>query len=234
MLREWLAPMTVSAFVSRHLGRSPHARPGAAQRAVPWFDWEVLERVLASRPPDMLIASRGRLVDAPAPRDLAGLRQIMKAGLGVVIRKSERQDRQLADLAREFARDLPGEVHIQLYVTPAGTQTFGWHYDWEDVFIAQTVGSKDYHFRDNTVAADAPFSARPDFSCVRRETSPMFGALLIPGDWLYIPRRWWHLVRSLEDSLSISIGVLPHEARTAPSQPERHEPNHISAALEPG
>jgi ribosomal protein L16 Arg81 hydroxylase len=94
-------------------------------------------------------------------------------------------------------------------VTPAGTETFGWHYDWEDVFIAQTVGSKDYHFRNNTVAQDAAFSTQPDFSCVRRETSPLFGALLIPGDWLYIPRRWWHLVRSLEDSLSISIGVVP-------------------------
>lgn len=210
MLGEWLAPMSVTEFVSRHLGTLPHAQPGSAARAVPWFDWGALERMLATQPPDMLIAQRGRLVEAPAPRSVSEVRELMKAGLGLVIRKSERQDRQLALLARDFARDLPGEVHIQLYVTPAGTQTFGWHYDWEDVFIAQTVGSKDYHFRANTVARDLPFSPRPDFSKVRRETSPLFAATLLPGDWLYIPRRWWHLVRSLEDSLSISIGVVPH------------------------
>lgn len=221
MLRDWLAPMSLSDFVARHLGRLPHARPGSAQRAVPWFDWAVLERVLSSRPQDMLIASRGRLVHAPAPGDLAAVRRLMSAGLGLVIRNSERHDPQLAELARTFASDLSGEVHVQLYVTPAGTETFGWHYDWEDVFIAQTAGSKDYHFRDNTVARDAPFCVRPDFSLVRRETSPLFGALLIPGDWLYIPRRWWHLVRSLEDSLSISIGVVPHQAATVSVQPPR-------------
>lgn len=225
MLREWLGPMSVSEFMGRHLGSMPHAQPGSAARAIRWFDWGVLERVLASRPPDMLVAARGRLIDAPPPRSLADVRGLMRAGLGLVIRKSERQDEQLAQLARDFARDLPGEVHIQLYVTPAGTQTFGWHYDWEDVFIAQTVGSKDYQFRDNTVARDAPFSTRPDFSRVRRETSPLFGALLVPGDWLYIPRRWWHLVRSLEDSLSISIGVLPRPAAMASPQPARSSPD---------
>lgn len=222
MLREWLAPGSVSDFVTRHLGSRPHAQPGSAAPLVPWFDWAVLERVLAARPPDMLVAARGRLVEAPEPRDLGDIRRLMKAGLGLVIRKSERLDPQLAELAESFARDVPGEVHVQLYVTPAGTQTFGWHYDWEDVFVAQTVGSKDYHFRANTVARDAPLSPRPDFGCVRRETSPLYSALLIPGDWLYIPRRWWHLVRSLEDSLSISIGVLPRQLEQGPS--ERLEP----------
>ena len=33
-------------------------------------------------------------------------------------------------------------------------------------------------------------------------------ARLIAGDWLYVPRRWWHLVLCAEDSLSISVGVM--------------------------
>jgi len=211
MLKEWLAPASVHEFVRGYFGRTPHARPGTAGRAVRWFDWSVLGRVLAQRPPDMLVASRGHLVEVPAPRSLSDVRQLMAAGLGLVIRKSEQHDPQLAQLARAFARDLPGEIHVQLYVTPAGTQAFGWHYDFEDVFIAQTVGMKDYHFRDNTVARDTPIGEQPDFSCIRRETSPLLGSQLIPGDWLYIPRRWWHLVHSVEDSMSISIGVLPAE-----------------------
>src|SRR5947199_5431507 len=36
---------------------------------------------------------------------------------------------------------------------------------------------------------------------------------LIPGDWLYVPRGWWHCARATEDSLSLSIGVLTAAAR---------------------
>jgi ribosomal protein L16 Arg81 hydroxylase len=30
---------------------------------------------------------------------------------------------------------------------------------------------------------------------------------LIGGDWLYIPARWWHGAKCIEDSLSISLGL---------------------------
>jgi len=33
-------------------------------------------------------------------------------------------------------------------------------------------------------------------------------ARLIAGDWLYLPPRWWHLVKCIEQSLSISVGVM--------------------------
>jgi 50S ribosomal protein L16 3-hydroxylase len=213
MLRQWLAPLTVEDFAHAHLGRQPFARPGAAAAMPRAFDWQVLEQILATRPPDVLIARAGRLVDAPIPENLTAARALLSRGLGIVIRNSERQQEGLAELSRAFANDLPGEVHIQLYVTPAGTQTFGWHFDFEDVFIAQTAGAKDYYFRDNTVAREVAVGTQPDFSCVRQETSALFAAQLVPGDWLYIPRRWWHLVRSIEDSLSISIGVVPRQAR---------------------
>jgi ribosomal protein L16 Arg81 hydroxylase len=134
----------------------------------------------------------------------------MSRGLGVVVRRAERHDTPLAELARAFADDLPGQVQVQLYTTPAGTQTFGWHYDDEHVFIVQTIGTKDYYIRENTVATGA-VGATVDFGCIRRETSPLLSARLIPGDWLYIPARWWHLVRSVDDALSISIGVTPIE-----------------------
>jgi 50S ribosomal protein L16 3-hydroxylase len=211
MLRDWLSPLPVDAFFERHLSpRLPLAQPGAAAAAVPLLDWEVLGAVLASRPePDVLVACRGQLVDAPTPRSLGAVRQLMNRGLGVVVRQSERSSPELAALSRAFACDLPGEVHVQLYATPAGSQTFGWHFDIEDVFIAQTIGVKDYYFRDNTVCAAVAPGRAPDFGAVRRETSPLQMATLIPGDWLYIPTRWWHLVRSVEDALSISIGVLP-------------------------
>src|SRR5690606_28089511 len=143
MLHEWLHPASVDEFTSDHFGRAPYARPGAAARVVPRLSWEVLERILqdGSRP-DVLVACDGRLADVPAPRNGREARQILDLKLGIVVRKAERHDPELATLAREFARDVPGEVHVQLYVTPAGTRTFGWHFDSEEVFIVQTAGTK--------------------------------------------------------------------------------------------
>ena len=36
----------------------------------------------------------------------------------------------------------------------AQANSYGWHHDFEDVFIAQTAGVKDDYFRANTVARD--------------------------------------------------------------------------------
>jgi hypothetical protein len=210
MLKEWLSPMHPRRFAATHLGRAPLARPGSAGGAVPLFDWDTLSRLLSSEPtPEVWVAMNGRMVDVPTPRTLTAARRLMARGYGIVVRHSEQRDPGIATLARAFALDLPGEVHVQLYATPAGTQTFGWHFDLEDVFVAQTAGLKDYYFRANTVIPPQPARAQPDFSLIRHEKSPLLSARLIPGDWLYIPSRWWHLVRSLQDSLSISIGVMP-------------------------
>jgi 50S ribosomal protein L16 3-hydroxylase len=214
MLRRWLSPQPVEDFLRANLWRAPFARPGAAADVPLWLDWSVLDRLLGAQPsPDVLIAKSGRLVDAALPTSQAEARQLMRRELGVVIRQAERHDEKLEALARSFAEDVPGKVHVQIYATPAGTQTFGWHFDEEDVFIVQTSGTKDYYMRANTVSPAGQLS-NPDFSAVRRETSPLLSARLIPGDWLYIPRRWWHLVHSVEDALSISIGVMPDRAAT--------------------
>jgi hypothetical protein len=213
LLASWLAPNGLAWFVEHHLQRAPFASPGAAANAVPLGGWDTIERVLGSeRPLDVLTVARGELVEAPAPRSLDEVARLMRAGVSVVVRASEQHDPGLAKLAACFGRAFPGEVHIQLYVTPAGTNSYGWHYDFENVFIAQTLGVKDYYFRANTVARDTVLGDELDFEAVRREVSPLMTARLLAGDWLYLPPTWWHLVRCVEDSLSISIGVMPPEA----------------------
>jgi ribosomal protein L16 Arg81 hydroxylase len=136
----------------------------------------------------------------------------MVEGIGLVIHRAEEHDAALAELAASLTQSIPGEVHVQLFVTPGGTHGFGWHYDDEDVFIVQTDGTKDYFFRDNTVERYRPPGAAPDFSRFGHEASPIGTARLIAGDWLYIPSRWWHVAKCIDDSLSISLGVLPDES----------------------
>lgn len=209
MLTDWLTPHDLAWFAANHLHQAPYAAPGTAATAIPAFGDDTLDRVLRSdRPLDVLTVSGGRLVDVAPPRSLPDARRLSAMGVSVVVRGAEVHDPGLTELAASFSRALPGEVHIQLYVTPGGTNSFGWHYDFEDVFIAQTAGAKDYLFRANTVARHTRLGEIPDFAAIRAETSPLYSARLCAGDWLYLPARWWHLVRAIEDSRSISVGVM--------------------------
>ena len=213
MLTQWLRPMALETFLQVHLQKQPLARPGVAASAIPLFSWGHFDTLLRSEAPlDLLTVQKGLLAKAPAPRCQADVRHLLDRGVSVVIRGSERNDPGLASLAQAFIEVLPGEVHVQLYATPAGSHSYGWHYDFEDVFIVQTAGIKDYYFRDNTVARATVLGETLDFGAVRAETTPLYSARLLPGDWLYLPARWWHFVTCAETSLSISVGVMPPEA----------------------
>jgi len=208
MLADWLAPHNLRWFAEKHFQTMPYARPGAAAEAVPLFTWETLDRVLGSDGPlDVLTVRGGTVMEVDIPRSADAVTKLMHKGISVVIRAAERHDPGLGRLAERFGQELPGEVHVQLYVTPAGTNSYGWHYDFEDVFI-QTAGVKDYFFRANTVARETVLGDRLAFEAVMAERSPLLSARLIAGDWLYLPARWWHLVKCVEDSLSISVGVM--------------------------
>jgi hypothetical protein len=206
-MRAWLGDTSLPDFVQTNLGRTPAARASAAAAAVPLFGWDTLDRLLRGNArASALVVARGRLVDAPIPGSRIALDGLLESGAGLVLRHAERHDEQLAELARTFGADLgAARVHVQLFVTPGGTYGFGWHYDEEHVFIAQTAGVKVYYLRANTVTPAG--DQRSDFTPFREETSPLASARLDPGDWLYVPLRWWHFAKCLETSLSISIGV---------------------------
>lgn len=202
--------MTVSMFAQDYLRKQAYASPSTARSVIVNFGWGSLDKLLTQNSrADVLVVARGRLVELPTPRTLADVNELLAGGVGLVVRHAEQIDAGLARLARSFAQSIPGEVHMQLFVTPAGTHGFGWHYDDEDVFIVQTAGAKDYFFRDNTVECERPTGSAPDFAKFRNETSATGTARLIAGDWLYVPARWWHVAKAVEDSLSISLGVSP-------------------------
>lgn len=220
MLRTWLGGRTVDEFLRDDFRRRPLASPGGAESAVPRFEWPVLDRILGRPGLDALVVRGGRASDVSRPRSVDALRALFVRGLGLVIRRAEAHDEGLAALAASLVRDIPGEAHIQLFVTAGGTSGFSWHYDAEDVFIAQTHGTKTYWFRANTVDPTPARDAQPDFARVREERTPIMTCTLVPGDWLYLPRGFWHVARAETDSLSISLGLFPESdhAATIPGQ----------------
>lgn len=210
-LAPWLGDVSLADFHDRFWGRVPLAQAATTSEVGKLLDWAALDRVLRCRP-EVLVVARGQLLPGPPPTTLRALRARLTEGAGLCIRHAERHCAELARLASSF--DAIGTPQVQLFVTPGGTHGFGWHYDDEDVFIAQTAGVKDYYFRANTVAAKE--RARPAmFSRFPREGSQLCTATLVAGDFLYLPARWWHMAVCREDSLSISIGVLRHPTRDA-------------------
>lgn len=222
MLSDWLGAMTLEEFRERNLRRQPATQPGTAGSARAVLDRAALGRVLRDGP-DTLVVRRGRLLPLSPPRTLRELDGYLVAGIGLCVRHVERHDPAFAEVAAGFAA--LGTAQVQLFVTPGGTHGFGWHYDDEDVFIAQTMGVKDYYFRANTVAA-AESAAPERFAQFAGERSPLCTATLVAGDFLYLPSRWWHMALCREDALSISVGVTLSAAMpvvpapAAPAAPE--------------
>lgn len=214
MLDAWVAPTGMDAFRRDIFHRCAWAQPETAKNALGVLTWETLGEVLAATdpPPDVIVCAKGEKLPFPPPRDLTELRAYMRMGIGLAMRHTQKCHPALAAVAAEFTRAFDGDVQVQVFVTPASTHGFGWHYDAEDVFIAQTAGEKDYYFRENTVEADTPFPPK-DFQAYHAETSPLQTAHLVAGDFLYIPARWWHMALCREDSLSISVGVMPPDTR---------------------
>jgi ribosomal protein L16 Arg81 hydroxylase len=201
-IEPWLGA-SLNEFNARYRGRMPHAQPGTCLSAASYLDWQVLGRVLATHP-DTLVVAGGKLLKQPPPQTLDHLNEYLASGVGLCVRNAERHDPGLADVAAAFSSF--GRAQVQLFVTPARTHGFGWHYDDEEVFIAQTVGHKHYYFRANTVARDEP--ARGEvFQRYREERSPLCSSTLLAGDFLYLPSRWWHVAVCEETALSISVGV---------------------------
>jgi ribosomal protein L16 Arg81 hydroxylase len=201
-------------FSSTYLRKAPFAEPDSARAFTPLFDWSALDRVLKwpGRNPDadsdVLVVKQGRLVPAPTPRTLGDARTLLDTGSSLVIRRAERRDAALSELAQRFERACSGVAHIQLFVTPKGERGFGWHYHAEEVFILQTRGTKEYFLRRNTMNPNPVPQPHYDFAPVSRERTPLMAGTLVAGDWLYIPSGWWHAATAREDSLSISVGVL--------------------------
>lgn len=191
-------------------GPAPVAGAEGAGEPAAALDWDVVGRLLPFSP-DVLVVRDGKLRAGPPPASLEEARALFAEGWSLVLRGTERFDAGLAAVAGRFAK-LGGRVQVQVYLTPAGAQGFGWHYDAEHVYIVQAGGAKDYYFRENTVNPRPRQGAMPRDQRFEDENSPSYGCRLARGGWLYLPRGWWHAAKAVEDSLSISVGVLEPDA----------------------
>jgi ribosomal protein L16 Arg81 hydroxylase len=134
---------------------------------------------------------------------------LLRTGHALRCRHAERSSPEFASLATLFQSTFHWPVDCHVYCTGADTVGLHWHYDAEDVFVLQTAGSKQWRLRKNTVHPWPVVETLPDDMQFERETTLTMHCRLAAGDWLYIPGGYWHCTWADDQSISLSIGMLP-------------------------
>jgi ribosomal protein L16 Arg81 hydroxylase len=194
-------------FMEQHFSRLPYVEFQGCRDLVTLGTWSAVERIIQQPSVDLIVGRGGDRWEGTLPKCLAEAKAALAAGFTLGIRKAQRHDDRLAELASSFHVDFLAPIDIHIYCTPGGASGFGWHYDAEDVFILQTHGTKEWRLRKNTVNPWPLVETLPSDMRYDREIMPLQRATLAAGDWLYIPPGYWHRTEAGDESISLSIGI---------------------------
>lgn len=114
-LADWLGDVTLDEFPERYLHVEPLAGPSTTLTSRALLDWPALDRLLGL---GRRACGGARVLRMPAPHSVAELRGYFDAGIGLALRRTERQLPGLAELATSFG--VIGTPHVQAFATPGG------------------------------------------------------------------------------------------------------------------
>src|SRR5712664_1711260 len=202
-----LGEISTAEFFSTYYGRTPLLRRAAAQWVNPIATEQLCERLVRADQVDFLAVRDGKPFAGKRPQ-LGEAHELFSTGYTWVMRDAKRGYPGLAEFGRALASEIHGALHLHVYRTPQSHGGFGWHFDPEEVFFFQTAGRKVLRVRENTLHPRPLVDQMPTHLQARSEPTPVDEYVLEPGDWLYVPCGFWHSAEAVEDSISISVGVL--------------------------
>lgn len=124
----------------------------------------------------------------------AALAAALDEGFTMVLDGVELRDRASIRLADQFERLFGCSVNINGYMSSRTYTSFGAHWDDQEVVILQLLGRKDWQ-------VERPVALSPLKSSHGDETSGTvaWAGRVGPGDALYVPRGWGHLVSGIDE-----------------------------------
>jgi ribosomal protein L16 Arg81 hydroxylase len=159
--------------------------------------------------PEVSVIVNGR--NQAVPDDYLRLETIYahyRRGATIEVNYIHRRWEPLARLCRSMSHEISAPLNVNAYLTPAGAQGFGTHFDTHDVFILQIHGTKLWRLYE-------PSQRLPEAQEMAGEHDSPPGpvrstAQLRPGDLLYLPRGTPHDASANDSaSLHLTIGVHP-------------------------
>ena len=130
----------------------------------------------------------------------------MRAGSTLILDQLHNREPKLGLLCRVLAAELGHKFQTNLYLTPANGKGFSPHWDNHDVFILQTMGSKNWSIEKQRRVFPEKGGTMDEQSRELRGELQAF--VLEQGDLIYIPRGFVHAAEcGPEPSLHITLGV---------------------------
>jgi hypothetical protein len=212
-LERLLEPTAREDFVANYLGSDCLLNKGSAARFADLFQWQSIERVLATQRfdfPRLRLVRRGKVVPAvqymAMRHDRRGnpytchissavLREMHQGAMLHITAVNDAWE-PLAQFAAALEVNLTARIQVNLHAALARSRGFATHWDGHDVFVIQVAGKKTWRLFGFTEAS--PLAVPPDQKGdppqhVSREV------VLEAGDMLYVPRGYWHAAEALED-----------------------------------
>jgi JmjC domain len=211
----------MEAFSTRYFGKQPLLKrsddPG---RFIEMLNWELLAMSVKSHAIDPMsvrvTVNRQDLPDSTyigsdeyQQRVLVarGIARHLRGNASIVIDRANNLSEACRCFAYEMEYYLHRAVQANAYIATGVEPGFGLHWDDHDTYICQTLGTKLWTIYEPTVEApirDALFEV-PEPS-----EPPIMSVLLTPGDFLYVPRGFWHNVEPVgEATIHVTFGAPP-------------------------
>jgi ribosomal protein L16 Arg81 hydroxylase len=222
-LSNLLDPIPESDFLAKTFARGFLHIPGPPDKFRALFTWDDLNRILEEhrlQPPLVMLRKDGKDIDpvdyfdyirTPYENTLpiinAGkLAALVRDGATLSLHEMHWIHRPLSILLGNLGRQFTGPCDVILFASFGSTRAIAPHEDGDDQFILQLAGRKHWQVY-------GPNEPNPIRKPIWHESTapkrpPIWEGMLNAGDVLYLPRGWWHEVRSVnEPSLHLTVGL---------------------------
>ena len=220
-LEEIIAPMCREQFLSEYWDRTLLHQKGKPGRFTTLLPWDDLNAILEWNPPpqpQLRLFQENQMVDLRRYIDgdvgalrlnAGGLVAALAQGATLVLDSAEDVSPRINVLVEALRDSFHSQVNANVYAGWCKQRGFDVHWDAQDVFVLQLSGRKQWKVWRPTRA----HPLRDDFEDAPKpghDDMPVFDGILEDGDFLYLPRGWWHTAIPLDEpSLHITLGAMP-------------------------
>ena len=215
---EIISPISADEFLNSYWARNFLHIPGAPDRFAGLFPWDHLNHVMEYHRFSPMRLRLFRDGQAIRPREylqvsdekeqrlqISDLTRHLAEGATLILDNANELYAPLKQLSAALSRTFQVHAQVNLYAGWRTNRGFDRHWDDHDVFVLQVAGRKRWAiYHPTRLHPLNPDSENPP----EPAGLPVWDAFLEPGDFLYLPRGWWHVAFPLDEPcLHLSVGI---------------------------
>ena len=138
------------------------------------------------------------------------LHDALRNGASVAINHMHRSFERVSEFAATLVDEIKSPVQVNGYASFRPTNAFNTHWDGHDVIAVQVEGAKRWKVYRPT--HEFPLTNQPGNRVEFDKASAklVWDGVLKAGEFIYVPRGWWHAVKTEETySLHLTVGLRP-------------------------